>query len=417
MNILILNVHSALNLGDDGIMQATLTQLEQAYPTARITVAANDPQSWRKYQQIEVVSSLCNWVADCRLGRWRQGLVRMPIVLVLLLALAVGYRFAHIGLQLGSGEQRKLLSAYYQADLVLSCGGGNFYAHRPSSPAFFWALVTLAFAIVLGKPVAMLPQSVGPIEGRLQRTLARAVFSRVPVIMLREPISLAFVRDDLNIERDRLHLLPDLAFGLPLLPGAPTEPQQPQRSNMRIGFTVIDRGSQHKGFARQDIYERSLLQVLERVAREYGAVLHLFVQCYGPSPDQDDRLVSRRIYERLCRQLSTISLYDEFQDAVAIQQAMAKMDLVIASRMHTGIFALTNGTPIVLIGYQPKALGMIAAFDLEAYHCTIDSVTPEALSLLADRALENRTHLQRQITQRVSEMRPLLESWPGLLPK
>lgn len=340
----------------------------------------------------------------------------MPAVLALLLASVVGYRLAHTGLQLGSGKQRKLLSAYYSADLVLSCGGGNFYAHRPASPAFFWALVTLAFAIALGKQVAMLPQSVGPIEGRLQRTLARAVLGRVPVIMLREPISLAFVRDVLNIEPDRLHLLPDLAFDLPPLPAARTEPELPPGFNMTIGFTVIDRGSQHQGFSRQDLYEQSLMEVLKRLGRDYGAALHLFVQCYGPSPDQDDRLVSRRIYGRLCQQLPGIALHDGFQDASAVQEAMAQMDLVIASRMHTGIFALTNGTPIVLIGYQPKALGMIAAFDLEAYHCAIESVTPEALNMLVDRALENRTWLRRQITQRLGEMKPLLEAWPGLLP-
>ena len=146
MNILIVNLHSALNLGDDAIMQATLRALKESFPEAIITAAANDPDSWRKYTDISVVGSLAWWVIDRSRGAWRW---RKPhaIMYAGLLALAIGlYRSLNVKFLFGSAEQRRLLTAYYSADLVLSCGGGNFYAHRPLSIAFIWSLLTLATA-------------------------------------------------------------------------------------------------------------------------------------------------------------------------------------------------------------------------------------------------------------------------------
>ena len=92
MDILIVNVHSALNLGDEGIMRSTLALLREAYPGASITVAANDPESWQRYSRISVVDSMCNWSADCRLGDFRTGAIRMPVYVALLVISALAYR-------------------------------------------------------------------------------------------------------------------------------------------------------------------------------------------------------------------------------------------------------------------------------------------------------------------------------------
>ena len=151
MNILVLNVHSGVNLGDAAIMRGTVETIEQAFPGANVTVAANDPESWKHFDQLSVVSSLCTWVADCRLGRWRQGIIRMPFYLTVLLVLASLFRFLGKELYLSNPEKRRLLQAYYEADLVFSFGGGYIYAHKVISPGFFSKLVPLAFALVLCK--------------------------------------------------------------------------------------------------------------------------------------------------------------------------------------------------------------------------------------------------------------------------
>lgn len=408
MKVLILNVHSALNLGDDAIMQATLQGLKAAFPKAQITVAANDPESWRKYHEIQVVGSLATWVADPAHGQWRKRACLMPITLVLLLGAVFFYRLFRLRLTWGTFQQRCLLTAYYDADLVLSCGGGNFYAHRPLSPAFVWALLSLDLALALGKPVAMLPQSFGPVAGSVQRLLARWTFLRVRLIMVREPRAGMFLREALRVNTPVV-LLPDLAFGLSV--GETHEGAIGQGSHRQIGVTAIDRSAQDPGFSAQMHYERALIALLTRLANEQNARVHVFCQSFGPSSDQDDRPVAQRLYHQLRRNGIDATLHIDFRHAGEIMAAYGQLDMVIGTRMHTGIFALSGGVPVLLIGYQPKACGMMAMLGLERYCCDIGDMNADVLFELACEILVHEQELRAQIAERLLEVRSQSSTW------
>lgn len=114
MNILILNVHSALNLGDDAIMYTTIQSLHHRFPGANITVAANDPDSWAKYEDIEVYNALCAWITDCRLGLWRKQFYLTPLVLLFLFLSTILYRLFNYRLHLGSQKKNQLLDSILQ---------------------------------------------------------------------------------------------------------------------------------------------------------------------------------------------------------------------------------------------------------------------------------------------------------------
>jgi len=411
MNILIVNVHSALNIGDDAIMRTTIKELEEAFPSAAITVAANDPVSWEKYAQIEVVGSLCTWVADCRLGKWRSRLYLMPIYLILLIFLMLAFRLFRLEFSFRNREKQRLLRAYYEADLLLSCGGGNFYAHHRASPALFWALATLAFGIGLGKKVVMLPQSIGPIEGGIQRRLARMVFSRVRTIMVRESISLNFVQNVLKINQVKTIQLPDLAFGFSKSIRPLKKSPAFEHATFSLGITIINREAQNDQFERQDIYEDAIIAASTMLAEERGAHTYLFVQCYGPSPDQDDRQIASVICDRMRKHTEQVSVLGDFDDAREIMSDFGQMECIIATRMHTAVFALINTIPVVLVGYQPKSRGLMKSFGLSDYYIDIEDVSTERLIDLVEDVLANRGAIQRQISAQMDYMQPLLTSW------
>lgn len=410
MNILIVNVHSALNLGDEGIMYETLRRLKVKYPEATVTVAANDPRSWHKYDDVHVISSMIGWMIDQEGGswQWRKSSL-IPYAMLLVLA-AASYRLFRHRLVFGRSDQRSLLKAYYDSDLVVSCGGGNFYAHKQMSPSFVWSLLTLAFAHWLEKRVVLLPQSIGPIEGRFQRFLARLMFSRVARILVRERRSLAFL-EELGVHKPVL-VVPDLAFGVPSLSSHPDLCAAEDNTVPRIGVTVIDRAVQTGGrFARQQAYEDILVSVLTNLSAMRDAQIYFFVQCAGPTRDQDDTASTRRVYGRVSQFASDVFFLDSFEDAIDIKSSYGQMDCVIASRMHTGIFALSSSVPVVLIAYQPKALGVMEMFELEQYCCNIETVTENELSRLALEILDNKDQVRLRITRRLAAVQRSLEGW------
>lgn len=411
MNILIINAHSALNLGDEGIMRATLQGLDDVFPGAHITIAANDPESWRKFEDVEVVGSLCNWVADCRLGNWGGTLVKTPFYLILLSFYAIAYRIFGLNILWGVKEKKQLLAGSYQADLVLSCGGGNLYANHSRSPSFFWHLMSLLFPLALGKKTILLPQSVGPINGRFLQTLTRFILSRFPIIMVREPTSLNYVRKTLQLS-NQVELLPDIAFSLS---DDSEHPQYPVSPGLNIGITVMDRGSQTTDFQGQANYEDVITNLLLKLIEDYDAHIHIFVQVYGPSKDQDDRYISQRIYQCVSAVSNKITLIDTFSTALEAKSAYAQMDCMIATRMHTAIFALGNNVPVVLIGYQPKSQGMLEFLSLAEYGLNIEEITQARLVALVENVINERSSIKQQINLCNQQMEPSFYGWKNQL--
>lgn len=405
MNILITNLHSAKNLGDDAIMVATLDGLRQIYPGARITAAANDPESWRKFRELSVVPSLCSWFGDCRLGAYRSKIYLWPFYLLLLAFSIVIYRIFRYRFLFGSSEKRRLLSSYYDSDLVLSCGGGNFYANKRVSPSLIFGLMAIALPIGLGKKVIMLPQSIGPITGNSQRCFSKWVFKRVDMIMVRENRSYDFLENVLSIDKNIL-LLKDLAFCLPV-----SFPESSNWESLEVGITIMNRAAQKSNFSNQDAYEKAIIEVSSKLHREYGASITLFSQCSGPSPDQDDRTIVQKIYKEFHQRGVPVNIRTDFANALDLRQAYQSMDLLIATRMHTAILAFGVGTPVVLIGYQPKSCGMMEDLDLGEFCIEIDQIDTELLYSIVKKALEQRKELQNKILDQYQVTLPGAQSW------
>lgn len=413
LNILILNVNTAQNLGDDAIFDATIRSVKEKYPLANITVAANDPGSWQKYSEIQITSSLCTWVADCRLGLWQRSYFLLPLFIGFLLLATIFYRLFRIRFFFGNPEKRRLLSAYYEAHLVLSSAGGYLFTYNARSPMFILHLLTIGLALGLGKKVIMLPQSIGPIKYGYQRTFAKFILNRVSTIMVRERISFDYSQK--LTPRKSPILFPDVAFGLPKsvpsLPGYSLESQK----NMRIGVTVIDFHAQNPSFKHQQDYEDILLNLLADLNKEYSADIFLFVQCYGPHPAQDDRQVTKRLYKRLKLLSVPLTLFDSFNDSSEIRAAFGAMDLLIGTRMHSGILALINEIPLILIGYQPKTYGMMELFGFEDYCCDIDGMSGEKLYPLAREAISQRNNLAQDIAIKLTDTQNKLRNWSKYL--
>jgi colanic acid/amylovoran biosynthesis protein len=416
MKILIINLHCADNLGDAAIVYETLRGAQTAFPEASVTAAATIPDSWQRYatEQIVVVGSFAYWLVRCENGHWRARRWLAPLVMIGLACAVVLYRLFRFRLYFGSAEQRTLLEAYYSADLVLSTGGGYFYANWPFSPFLIWSLLSILFALGLGKRIIQLPQSVGPIQGRFQRFLVRQVLERMSVIMVREPLSADFLSQVLGVRKPSI-LLPDLAFNLPA--GEPLDRNQlpSAGAKLRIGVTVIDRGLQTRGGVSQTAYERALEGALKELLRRYDAEIYLFVQCSGPDVTQDDRDVTRRFYDRLHAGSSRVHLLSPFGTPLEIKAAYGSMDLVIASRMHAAILTLNSFTPVILIAYQPKATGTMAGLGLSPYCLEIEALTEEQLLKAATKVLEQTHDVRREIATGYEVFRAQLADWPHYL--
>jgi colanic acid/amylovoran biosynthesis protein len=408
MNILVINIHSSTNAGDAALMLQTIAGLQSSFPGCSLTLAMDDPASHDGPER--KVGSLLHWLKSTQRGatsRWnmRNLLVFLPASVISLLVHAL---FKRRVFPFMTPAQRDSISAYFDADLVVSKPGGFIYTGSGLGLPFLLTLYTIAFALGCGKPHYMLPQSIGPVSRGWQRRLARWALNHTRITMLRESISVREVQS-MGVDPARYAEVADLAFAYP--PAAAEDARAWLRrhgvgmdsAQPRIGVTAINWAAQENTFGLQQQYEAALAEALAAFAGKIGAQLVFFPQVIGPTVEQDDRVVARRVAESMPG--SDLVLIDAQPAPDVMKAAIGMMDLLVGTRMHSNIFALSGGVPVVAIGYLHKTRGIMHLLGLQDCVIDIGDINAGALAAKIQQVWDARADLRQRIMLQAERMR------------
>jgi colanic acid/amylovoran biosynthesis protein len=410
MKILLVNVHSSWNAGDNLLTEEALRQMSAQFPDATFTLAMNDPASY--CDAWPALPSFTAWVHPMDMEhskspwRWRG----FPALAWHSLLALIGYRLTGRPCYLWtSGAQRALLEAYFEADLVVSTAGNFLFSSGVIGVPFLLALLTIYFGIMAGKPVYTLPQSLGPIRRKREVCLIRHVLSRTRLVLIRDAVSLD-VWNEWHVPRVRGVLLPDLALGR-----APEECRAEAVSLLQshgiqerrpwLGVTVVNWGEMNRSFERQAQYEEAVAASIQDFVEQTGGRAILFVQVHGPDSAQDDRVPSRRVLECLSDLGDRVVLVDRWVGPKLLKAAFGQTDLFLGTRLHSNLFALTEGVPVVAVGYQYKTRGILRMLGLEEWMVDIDAASTDTLVPLLRRAWQQHEELRARLGARLLDLR------------
>ena len=404
-NILLINVHSSRNAGDAALTLATLQQLRQNFPGCRITLAMDDPD--QPDPEVTVVPSLFAWVKPtARNGstRWRKpALLWLPFATLMPLFSCRIFRRAFFGLTPAS--LRPLLRAYLNADLVVSKPGGFLYSSGLGLTLVISVFI-LAMAWLAGKPFYVFPQSMGPLANACECRLLRWILGKARVVMVREKASLDLLNRCRFTQHPRLHLLPDTAFAFDGAPFAEAEAWlrsqgiDLEKDRPLLGLTAIHWGAQNPGFTRQSEYEAACAGAARRFLEEHGGRVILFPQVWGPTAAHDDRVPARRIAAQLASLSNAVMMVEQPLSPALLKSVYGRMDVFIGTRMHSNIFALSEGVPCLVIGYMHKTQGIAEMVGMSEWVLDIGDVTSGALAEKLEGLWQER-HVVRQALHRV----------------
>lgn len=419
MRILLLNAHSPQNAGDLAILQQTIACLEAAFPGHTLTVTISDRYRQGLPEDVTYIDSLTRWLVQDRPNgewRWRKSLV--PLYATWLFVAALLYRVVGWRLLPRRQERRQVLHAYYEADCVAVIGGGHLYARHSLNIAFLWLWTGIALAVLMGKPVVLLPQSYGPLPGRFQRRLLRWLLEHCALVAAREYRSLELL-GEAGVRCQAL-VFPDLAFSSAeadeeqvneaLMPYLST----PTDSNIMVGMTVMDWSGQNPRFQRQQHYEAAMVALIRHIRRRYNVHIMLFAQCTGPTTAQDDRVISRRLMGALDGEPGVIFV-DRPLSPELLKGAYRSLDILVATRMHSAIFALSTGVPTLAIGYLHKSLGIMEVLGIARHVVDIDTISAEHILQAYDALWAERYEVRRHLNTRIPAVQTTLTFLPSLI--
>ena len=402
LRITVINLHSQRNVGDAALLEMTLVLLQDAFPQCHITLMMNDPDysyAARDPAHVTVTPSLsaCIGAHDTRANVLGQAVALVGIILCGLLA-ALWYRLMRCLPRGLPASWRVLLAAYIQADLVASCPGNIFASTGRVGKTLIIAALTVAYPVLLGKPLYVLPQSIGPFRGKWMRYLTRALYSRARLVFVREPVSLREAQA-MRLSADRLRLVPDIAFAL-----SPASPEEAQTQLARLGLgagpwlgvTVINRLLSYVDTATWDHYEAALAAVLTQFMQQHSGQVVFFPQVTGPSPREDDREAAKRVLALMGNPADAVMLDEVFAPAL-LKALCGQMDAFVATRLHSAIFALGMGVPTLMIEYLSKTRGLAEMLNLEAWRLELAQLDADRLWQALDRLWCERATQREQL--------------------
>ncbi len=380
LNLLIINVHSCRNAGDAALLQATIDLIKQNLDVKSVTIVMDDVEV--QLEGCRTVCSLSAWVKPK--GKWniRRLILLIPVTLPPILI----YRWLRERPLLAAIPKplHDLLEAYLQADVVISKPGGFLYSSGRGL-AFAIAAYELFLAVIAKKPVYILPQSIGPLKYFWERILIRMILGKARIIMVREPISIKELVK-CGIPETRCKLVPDLAFSFCLDPPIQQAKSWLYNKGVRIdvpllGVTVINWAAQNTKFdqIKQLNYEISLISSMKWFVKQIGGQVLIFPQVWGPLDSHDDRIIGRRLKERLRDLGDSIIVIEETVTPEVLKAVYGIMDIFIATRLHSAIFAWSQSVPVIAISYQHKTLGIAKMLGMEKWVIDIETINPDQL--------------------------------------
>jgi len=389
-NILLINVHSSCNTGDDALTLVTLHQLRENFTDCHLTLAVDDPD--HKLVGEQVVGSIFHWVKPTGAGgssKWR--LLRLIGLLPSTLLPLISWKIAGKPIWFFTpAALQPLLHAYFTTDLIISKPGGFLYSSGMGL-VFLISIYSMAFAIFTKKPLYIFPQSIGPLRHWWERWLLKWLVSKARIIMLREEISFKLITSIAG-SSDQIRLLPYPAFACPISsPEAANEwlkQHNIDKSSGKplLGITVVNWMAENPAFQDQERYEAAIAAAARNFINRYNGAAIFFTQVWGPSYSQDDRIPSRRVIARLQDLAKDVIHVQEIAPPPLLKAIYGCMDVFVGTRMHSNIFALSQGVPVIAIGYQPKTEGILRMLNLNRWMIPIQDVNesrlPKMLSLL-----------------------------------
>jgi colanic acid/amylovoran biosynthesis protein len=124
----------------------------------------------------------------------------------------------------------------------------------------------------------------------------------------------------------------------------------------------------------------------------------------------DDPAVSRLVRER-CLSSQDVEVLEDDLDLAELRNLYEGLDLLVGTRMHANLLAMTTGVPVVAIAYEAKTQGIMEQLGLERYVIDISRLRTDELISLVAQAWERRQALREHVRGRLGPLRRQALEW------
>ena len=265
-------------------------------------------------------------------------------------------------------------------------------------------------ALILGKPYMICAQSIGPFS--LTKPLARLLLKRADAITVRDSITYEYLQQ-LGINHDHIFETADLAV---LLNSAPRkraddilrqeEFQSDERPILGVSVSQLVEAKYRKSnvAAKTVDFVNLFADVIDRLITAYDMKVLFVPHVTGPSEEKDDRLIAKRVSQKVNRPESVFVLRGDYRPD-ELKAIIARTHIFCGTRMHANIAALSSLVPTVAISYSHKTPGIMASCGMADYVLPVEEITQSKLYTLIERAVVHRSQISNDLETQLDRVR------------
>ncbi|GAA0540287.1 polysaccharide pyruvyl transferase family protein [Paractinoplanes ferrugineus] len=393
MKILLSHAYSRHNAGDAALLSVLIQDVRDVYPDADLTVLMMDEvRPGETFDEVPVRP----FPTHRALHRFSSRAAKLGHCLVTLASTTLATRVPALAQRRLIGrELAEYLRLCRESDLVVCVGGGYLRGKPALSSTFELSLLLQPLMLYrwMKIPTVLYAQSVGPFANRAQRWMAGHVLRKIDLVIAREDISLGILAGlgaTTNVRRSvDSGFAFDTATQVDIRRRVGAEPDRPL-----VGITV----RQWLDPAGQERYERAIATAADTAVEEFGATVVFVPQVTSERQGDDDRIAGRRVAARMRRPAAVLA--DSF-DHHTIKALYGGLDLLIGTRFHSVIFAMTASVPVLAIEYEHKTSGIMHDLGLDEWVYDIATVDGPTLVTGLRRLFAQRTQVITQLAERL----------------
>lgn len=330
--------------------------------------------------------------------------LRNNIAMLLLISLIARLvPFKKIKEKLISGNH--CLKRLSEASIVTSIAGGDSFSDIYGLGRFFYVVLPQLLSLSIGKRLVMLPQTIGPFQGKFATYVAKFILKRANIIFSRDYDGIEVVRNLLGIKSDsngKVRFCYDVGFIVD-----PVKPDKADLGNLTdemrnsplVGLNVsglLFRGgySGKNMFGLKFDYKELIPDLIDFMIREKDTTVMLVPHVFGTHAESDS-VVCEEVYASLKGRYNERLLIARGQyNQNEIKHIIGLCDFFIGSRMHACIAALSQNIPTVSIAYSKKFIGVMQTIGVAELVADPRKLEKEEILGIIDNAFEQRASLR-----------------------
>lgn len=279
----------------------------------------------------------------------------------------------------------KILSQIGTCSAFVS-GGGSLLQDVTSKRSLLYYLALIFLAKILGRPVMLYAQGVGPISSSFMRWLTGKVLAKVEFITVRDRESLDFLIA-LGLSPEHVKVTADAVFMLP--------ESTLDDGRILLGRSGLTGGTDVVGVAirswNNDKYLGALVDALDVLADQGKQI------CIVPFQYPADMAVSKKLQRALRHPAKILDRVCSTEELLSV---IGNFSLLIGMRLHSLIFASVMKVPFVALEYDPKVESFVKKLDASSAG-RIEKLTTEKILQAVQRAYDYEIDLSELQTAAV----------------